>query len=50
MASYGTKNSILENRRLKEAGLNLMRPWQKDLEEFVDLFREELLQEARGEG
>ena len=43
-------NSILENRRLKEESLNLMRPWQEDLDEFVDLFREELLQEARGEG
>ena len=41
------RNSILENRRLKEAGLNLMRPWQEDLDEFVAAFREDLLQEAR---
>ena len=41
------RNSILENRRLKEAGLNLMRPWQEDLDEFVTRFREDLLQEAR---
>jgi dTDP-4-dehydrorhamnose reductase len=40
------KNSILENRRLKEAGLNVMRPWQEDLEAFVRLYREELLAEA----
>jgi len=41
------RNSILENHRLKEAGLNLMRPWQEDLDEFVAAFREDLLQEAR---
>ncbi|MGQ9688055.1 MAG: dTDP-4-dehydrorhamnose reductase [Desulfobaccales bacterium] len=41
------RNSILENRRLKAAGLNLMRPWQEDLEEFVTLFRKDLLAEAR---
>jgi dTDP-4-dehydrorhamnose reductase len=40
-------NSILANRRLKAAGLNLMRPWQKDLEEFIGIFREDLLREAR---
>jgi len=43
------RNSILENRRLKEAGLNLMRPWQEDVDEFVDVFREELLKEVSGE-
>ena len=41
-------NSILENRRLKVAGLNLMRPWQPDLDEFVAAFRGELLAEAKG--
>jgi dTDP-4-dehydrorhamnose reductase len=41
------RNSILENHRLKEAGLNLMRPWQEDLDEFVAAYREDLLQEAR---
>ena len=40
------RNSILENRRLKEAGLNLMPPWEEDLDEFVAAFRENLLQEA----
>lgn len=37
------KNSILENRRLKQMGLNLMRPWQEDMAEFVEKFREVLL-------
>ncbi len=37
------QNSILENRRLKEAGINLMRPWKEDMKEFVAEFREELL-------
>jgi dTDP-4-dehydrorhamnose reductase len=41
-------NSILENRRLQEAGLNLMRPWQEDLEAFVAAGREDLLREAQG--
>jgi dTDP-4-dehydrorhamnose reductase len=40
------RNSILANRRLKKAGLNLMRPWKEDLDEFVGAFREELLREA----
>ncbi|MGQ9919928.1 MAG: dTDP-4-dehydrorhamnose reductase [Desulfobacca sp.] len=41
-------NSILENQRLKDQGLNLMRPWQDDLEEFVSRYREALYQEIRG--
>ncbi|WP_417912045.1 dTDP-4-dehydrorhamnose reductase [Candidatus Electronema sp. TJ] len=36
-------NSILENRRLKEHGLNVMRDWRTDLDDFVRLHREELL-------
>ncbi|WP_417915697.1 dTDP-4-dehydrorhamnose reductase [Candidatus Electronema sp. JM] len=36
-------NSILENRRLKEHGLNVMRGWREDVDEFVRLHREELL-------
>jgi dTDP-4-dehydrorhamnose reductase len=42
------QNSILENQRLKDQGLNLMRPWQDDLQEFVSLYREALYQEIRG--
>ena len=41
------RNSILENRRLRMAGLNLMRPWQEDLNEFAAAWGEELLREAR---
>ena len=36
-------NSILENSRLKEQGLNLMQDWREELDEFVRLHREELL-------
>jgi dTDP-4-dehydrorhamnose reductase len=36
-------NSILENRRLKEQGLNVMRDWRADVDAFVRLHREELL-------
>jgi dTDP-4-dehydrorhamnose reductase len=36
-------HSILENSRLKEHGLNVMRPWQEDVDEFVRLHRDELL-------
>jgi len=42
-------NSILENRRLKEAGMNLMEGWESDLGQFVDAFRDRLLSEAREE-
>ena len=44
------RNSILENTRLKSAGLHLMRDWQADLDEFVGQHRSELVAEARGEG
>jgi dTDP-4-dehydrorhamnose reductase len=44
------RNSILENRRLKEAGLNLMRPWQEDVDEFAATYRDDLLREAGAEG
>lgn len=36
-------NSILENRRLKEHGLNVMQDWRTDLNDFVRQRREELL-------
>ncbi|WP_417909951.1 dTDP-4-dehydrorhamnose reductase [Candidatus Electronema sp. PJ] len=39
-------NSILENRRLKEQGCNVMRPWQEDIDTFVEMYKEELLNEA----
>ena len=41
-------NSILENRRLKEAGLSLFTSWQLDIDSFVHLHRQELLREAEG--
>jgi dTDP-4-dehydrorhamnose reductase len=40
------RNSILENGRLKAAGLNVMVPWQQDLDEFAAAFRQDLLEEA----
>ena len=40
-------NSILENKRLKTYGLNVMRNWQDDIDEFVRLYREELLEELK---
>ena len=42
------RNSILENRRLKEQGINVMPHWQKDLDQFVSMFGERLIREARG--
>lgn len=39
-------NSILDNRRLKSEGLNIMPNWQKDLDIFLDKYGEQLL---RGE-
>ncbi len=43
-------NSILENQRLKEAGLNRMVPWRQDVETFALENREALLNEARTQG
>ncbi|MHC4756806.1 MAG: dTDP-4-dehydrorhamnose reductase [Planctomycetota bacterium] len=43
-AAVRPKNSILENRRLKEAGINIMAPWQDDLEQYIEQFGEQLLQ------
>lgn len=40
-------NSILENARLKAAGLNVMRDWRLDLDLFVREHRDRLLKEAR---
>ena len=40
-------NSILKNVRLPAAGVNVMRPWEADLAEFVARYRSELLEEAR---
>jgi dTDP-4-dehydrorhamnose reductase len=40
-------NSILENRRLKEEGCNIMVDWRRDVDEFVNLSGERILQEIR---
>ncbi len=40
------KNSILENYRLKAQGINLMRPWRSDLDEFINNYRDFLIQEV----
>jgi dTDP-4-dehydrorhamnose reductase len=37
------RNSILENHRLKSEGIDLMRPWKEDLEQFTTLFHDRLL-------
>lgn len=39
-------NSILENKRLTEAGLSVFNSWQEDIERFVKLYRRQLLAEA----
>jgi dTDP-4-dehydrorhamnose reductase len=44
VAATRPKNSILENRRLKEAGINVMAPWQDDVAQYVEKFGESLLQ------
>jgi len=38
-------NSILENHRLKAEGLNVMKHWQEDVDEFVEKFGEQLILE-----
>ncbi len=42
-------NSILENRRLRTAGIDIMPHWEDDLDEFVSAFRERLINEAKHE-
>ncbi len=44
--AHRPENSILENKRLKEAGLNKMVSWQQDVQAFVDQNRQYLLDEA----
>lgn len=43
-------NSILENRRLKEAGINLMQDWRRDVAAFVAAFKDRLIIEAKEGG
>ncbi len=40
-------NSRLENRRLRELGLNEMRDWREDLAAFVEEYRDRLIEEAK---
>ena len=40
-------NCILENRLLKKQGINIMPPWEEDLDTFLDNFGEELIKEAK---
>jgi dTDP-4-dehydrorhamnose reductase len=40
------KNSILENRRLKEKGIHIMSHWRDDIDEFVSDFGEDLVAEV----
>jgi len=42
------KNSILENRRLKEKGINVMKHWQDDLDRFISGFRDQLIRLGKG--
>jgi len=39
-------NSILENRHLKEKGINIMAQWQEDIDQFVSSFRADLFAET----
>ncbi|MEE8540333.1 MAG: sugar nucleotide-binding protein, partial [Desulfobacterales bacterium] len=40
------KNCILENRHLKEENINVMKQWQDDIDQFVNSFREQLINEV----
>ena len=41
------KNSILENKRLKDEGISVFPPWRDGIDQFVGKFRERLLSEIR---
>jgi len=40
-------NSILENSRLKQAGINVMVDWRQDVDRFVSRYKDALLDEAK---
>ncbi len=40
-------NSILENRNLKDKGMNIMSHWETDIDEFVSNFRKVLIKETQ---
>lgn len=46
-AAIRPKNSILENRVLKNKNSSLFRSWQEDVDRFVAVHREQLLEEAK---
>jgi dTDP-4-dehydrorhamnose reductase len=39
------KNSILENRRLKEEGIHVMNRWQADLDQYIAEFGDYLIKQ-----
>ncbi len=41
------RNSILENKKLKEEGINLMGYWKEDIDHFVEEFKDILISEIR---
>jgi dTDP-4-dehydrorhamnose reductase len=41
------RNCILENRLLKKQGINIMQPWEEDLDAFLDSYGEELVKQAK---
>jgi len=43
------KNSVLENRRLKEEMVNVMVDWKDDVDQFVSMFGESLTEQTREE-
>jgi dTDP-4-dehydrorhamnose reductase len=40
-------NCILENRLLKNQGINRMRHWKEDLNAFLDEFGDKLIKQAK---
>ncbi|MFH2219164.1 MAG: dTDP-4-dehydrorhamnose reductase [Pseudomonadota bacterium] len=44
-AATRPRNSILENRRLKEKGIDLMAPWKTDLNQYISEFGDRLMRE-----
>ncbi|NIR12732.1 MAG: dTDP-4-dehydrorhamnose reductase, partial [Desulfobacterales bacterium] len=41
------RNCILENRLLKKQGSNIMRPWEEDVDAFLDQYGKTLVKQAR---
>ena len=46
--AHRPRNSILENKKIKQESICVMEEWKKDIELFADKFRDQLIRETAG--